>query len=418
MITKALFFSKKTALLGAGFLATALGVFFLWYSMPSGHASFLHYLKSFGPALHILVKNATHGPSALCALQKKLYKLRQELLNVPSRKIFADKANYSWQTLVFAPTYETLAQTLSKFSSVDQKVTEEITRVLVQVDALADEFYQHDDKMFDADLFYLADVWKRSIHRCVQSFYNKIPSAVMPKAFLAAQQAVPIHGPTPATKNSSSAYAHASSQPSAVGGVTADNTATSAQQTHKQVQQNTTHQQQYHGAGDNYDDLFCYMPENETSYDAMPTSSGIQTIGNTTNQPAALQAAQPSVSANNQTSYSNGIPAEKPYYVQTPTTSLSERDALQSESIDGLLNNNLNVAESVNSKEIDQSASVYEQAAMRSKASPQETQAHVKREILRDIKQGNQEISNNLERVSQNSMRQAQSLIQSVLDAP
>lgn len=93
--------------------------------------------------------------------------VKRELIKVPSHKIQHDKSQFSWNGLLFEPSFRLFCDCLShpegdKHQSIS-------TKILVQVDTICHEFTEPRDLFFDADLGYLAHAWKVKMHQALQA---------------------------------------------------------------------------------------------------------------------------------------------------------------------------------------------------------------------------------------------------------
>lgn len=132
---------------------------------------FAHQLRELSASLEQTRTQDLSVETKLQELYKALDWVKRELIKVPSQKIQHDKSQFSWNGLLFEPSFMLFCDCLAQPDTCQHQ--QFIQKILIQVDAISDEFTQPDDLFFDADLGYLAQAWQIKMHQALQANMKK-----------------------------------------------------------------------------------------------------------------------------------------------------------------------------------------------------------------------------------------------------
>ncbi len=145
----------------------------LWHKY---NYNFLHCLQQMITELEQAEKRECPVNAKLLKLSTALDWVKREFIKTPARKMLAHKAQYSWNNLLFMPTYKIFASVAQKEKLDAKQIL--VQKILVQVDAIYDEFEQPQDPFFDGDVCGLAQNWKTNMHGVVTPKAIALPQAI------------------------------------------------------------------------------------------------------------------------------------------------------------------------------------------------------------------------------------------------
>lgn len=154
-------------LIGAGVLGVGISIplVIMYYNHPVNPIQ--QFLQNFNDTVTSDAFEKKPIEERLNYLCTTLDDLKRMLITAPDTKTaIVDRAHFSWGELLFNPALKVLGTCIQEQGNV--KKLPLVSKILVQIDAISDEFDQPKKQSYDADLSCLSREWARRAHEMVQ----------------------------------------------------------------------------------------------------------------------------------------------------------------------------------------------------------------------------------------------------------